>query len=531
VPADRLAALRATPGVREVTADAAVHLASTEVTDQSGQTGSLYSITNTIGATSLWSKGYTGKGIDVAVIDSGVAPVEGLTTPGKVVQGPDLSLEAQQCDSAGQVCTDSPAYGLDDYGHGTAMAGIIAGRDGAAPATLTPDSGRTNFLGVAPDARIVSVKVADAGGESDVSQVIAGIDWVVRNRKAGGLNIRVLNLSFGTDGVQSYVTDPLAYAAEAAWRAGIVVVVSAGNRGSADGRLTNPAYDPYVLAVGAVDDGGTVGAGNDVIPDWSSKGDGIRNPDLVAPGAGVVSLRDPGSFLDVASPMAVVGSRFFRGSGTSQAAAVVSGSGALLLQQRPGLTNDQVKALLKGTARRITSADGQGQGSGLVNVSNAMTTNPPLALLAAQTWVPSTGLGSLEGARGNTHVHVGGGVLSGETDVTGAAWTGALWSVAAATGSDWSGGSWSGGRFTGGSWNGRAWFGHGWNADHYAGQSWNGTAWVSVPWLPDSSGAYTARMWPGDTWTARMWAADDWSASMWAASMWAASMWAASMWA
>jgi serine protease AprX len=307
--------------------------------------------------------------------------------------------------------------------------------------------------------------------------------------------------------------------------------VSAGNRGSADGKLTNPAYDPYVLAVGAVDDGGTVGAGNDVIPDWSSRGDGVRNPDLVAPGAGVVSLGDPGGFLDVAHPAAEVGSRFFRGSGTSQAAAVVSGSVALLLQQRPGLTNDQVKALLKGTARHIASADAQGQGSGLINVSNAMTSSPPAALLAAQTWVPGTGLGSLEAARGTTHVHLGGGVLTGETDVTGAAWNGALWSLAATTGSDWSGGTWSGSRFTGGNWNGQAWFGHGWNADHYAGQSWNGTGWVDVPWVPDSSGAYAARMWAGDTWTARMWAADDWSASMWAASMWAASMWAASMWA
>ena len=536
VPADRLDALRAVPGVREVTADAAVHLASTDVTDQSGQTGSLYSLTGTIGATALWSKGFTGKGVDVAVIDSGVAPVEGLATPGKVVQGPDLSLEAQQCDSTGTSCTSSPAYGVDGYGHGTAMAGIIAGRDSAAPSTLTSDSGRTDFLGVAPDARIVSVKVADAGGESDVSQVIAGIDWVVKNRRANGLNVRVLNLSFGTDGVQEYLTDPLAYAAEAAWRAGIVVVVSAGNRGSADGKLTNPAYDPYVLAVGAVDDGGTVGAGNDVIPSWSSRGDGVRNPDLVAPGAGVVSLRDPGSLLDAAHPAAVVGTRFFRGSGTSQAAAVVSGSAALLLSQRPGLTNDQVKALLTGSARHIPSADAQGQGSGLVNVSGAMTTNTPLALLAAQTWAPATGLGSLEAARGTTHVQVNGAPLTGEVDVTGAAWNPLLWTTKAAAGADWSGGSWSGNRFTGGSWNGRAWFGHGWNADHYAGQSWSGTAWVSTPWVPDASGALSARMWAGDTWTARMWAASmwaggDWNASMWAASMWAASMWAASMWA
>src|SRR3954447_26990448 len=255
VPADRLAALRATPGVRAVTEDAAVHLASTEVANQAEQTGSLDSITRVVGATSACARRTTGRGVDVALIDSGVVPVNGLRTPGKVVYGPDLSLESQHCDSTGTSCRKSPAYGLDGYGHGTETAGIIAGRDDAAPARLGVNSGKTDFLGVAPDARLVSVKVADAGGASDVSQVIAGIDWVVHNKDADGLHVRVLNLSFGTDSTQDYRLDPLAYAAEAAWRAGIVVIVSAGNTGAANGRLANPAVDPYVLAVGAVDDG------------------------------------------------------------------------------------------------------------------------------------------------------------------------------------------------------------------------------------------------------------------------------------
>src|SRR5919199_2903866 len=115
------------------------------------------------------------------------------------------------------------------------MAGIIAGRDDAAPAKLTAGSGSSDFLGMAPDARVVSVKVADSAGASDVSQVIAGIDWVVQNRNRNGLNIRVLNLSFGTDSAQGYQLDPLAYAAEVAWRSGIVVVVSAGNTGVTNG--------------------------------------------------------------------------------------------------------------------------------------------------------------------------------------------------------------------------------------------------------------------------------------------------------
>ena len=522
VPAGRLDVLRAADGVRAVTEDAAITLTSADVEAQAGQSGSLATIVENIGASAAWSKGITGQGVDVALIDSGVVPVEGLTTPGKVVAGPDLSVEAQQCDSTGGACRNSPAYGLDGYGHGTAMAGIIAGRDGAAPSLLAPTSGRTDFLGVAPDARIVNVKVADGAGQADVSQVIAGIDWVVANRRANGLNIRVLNLSFGTDGVQDYQLDPLTYAAEVAWRAGIVVVASAGNRGSGSERLTNPAYDPYVIAVGAIDDAGGRGLGNAVVPEFSSRGDGVRNPDLAAPGAAVVSLRSPGSVLDTYYPGARIGSRFFRGSGTSQAAAVTSGAAALLLSQRPGLTNDQVKAILTRTARAIPSADKQGQGAGLVNVSAALN-DAPSAAASAQNWAPAQGTGSLEASRGTEHVVLGGAELIGETDVTGARWF-------ATSPSAWTGGSWSGSGYTGGTWHGAAWFGHGWNADHYAGQKFSGGTWVSAPWVPDADGNLLARTWAARTWAASTWAASTWAARTWAARTWAASTWAASTW-
>ena len=127
------------------------------------------------------------------------------------------------------------------FGHGTFMASIIAGHEPG----VNPTAGDSkSYMGVAPDARLVSVKVADARGATDVSQVIAGIDWVVQHAHDPGLNIRVLNLSFGTDSAQSYRVDPLAYAAEVAWNAGIVVVVSAGNGGPTDTGLTMPAADP-----------------------------------------------------------------------------------------------------------------------------------------------------------------------------------------------------------------------------------------------------------------------------------------------
>ena len=183
------------------------------------------------------------------------------------------------------------------------MAGIIAGRDPAASASDDDyEGGHHRFLGVAPRSRVVSVKVANAQGATDVSQVIAAIDWVVQHRTDNGLNIRVLNLSFGTDGVQDYQLDPLSYAVEVAWHKGIVVVVAGGNAGYGSAKLNNPAYNPYVIAVGATDSKGTPDVADDVVPEWSSSGSGSRNPDLVAPGKSVASLAVPGSHLDQTYP-------------------------------------------------------------------------------------------------------------------------------------------------------------------------------------------------------------------------------------
>ena len=199
----------------------------------------MYRVVQRVGAHYAWTQGYTGQGIDIALIDSGVVPVNGLTAPGKVINGPDLSFESQ---------ADNLRY-LDTYGHGTHLAGIMAGRDDAV-SEPTLANAYDHFIGVAPDARIVNVKVADSRGATDVSQVIAAIDWVVQHRNDNGMNIRVINLSYGTDGTQDYLVDPLAFAVEQAWKAGIVVVVAAGNDGEGS-PLRNPATDPFVIAVGA----------------------------------------------------------------------------------------------------------------------------------------------------------------------------------------------------------------------------------------------------------------------------------------
>ena len=203
------------------------------------------------------------------------------------------------------------------------------------------------------------MKVASSDGATDVSQVIAAIDWVVEHRNTDGLNIRVLNLSFGTDSTQDYRLDPLAYAAEVAWLHGIVVVVSAGNSGLGASQLNDPAYDPYVIAVGADDTKGTRRPEGRHDPVVGDRGNGVRHPDVVAPGKSIVSLRDPGSGSSTSSNRARAwsASRFFTGSGSSQAAAIVSGAVATLLQQRPWMTPDQVKALL--IEHRVAASEGR----------------------------------------------------------------------------------------------------------------------------------------------------------------------------
>ena len=262
------------------------------------------------------------------MLDTGVAPVAGLSD--KIVNGPDLSLDYQ----------DGLPESVDAYGHGTHMAGIIAGRD--AGSLYDP----TKFVGVAPDARIVNVKVGAADGATDVSQVIAGIDWVVQHRNDNGMNIKVLNLSFGTLSKQSYTVDPLAYAAEVAWMHGVMVVAAAGNDGATAHQLADPAYDPRILAVGAYDPNNSFRPSDWTPADFTNSGSAKREPDVFAPGMHVASLRVPGSYVDTNYPESQVGDRFTRGSGTSQATAVTAGLAADLFDRYPWATPDQIKNVL-----------------------------------------------------------------------------------------------------------------------------------------------------------------------------------------
>jgi len=482
--------------------------------DAAKDPGSLYTVENAIGARGLWAKkdaagrSLTGQGVSVALLDSGVSQVAGLDAAGKVTFGPDLSIEGNG------VLTQQ-----DTFGHGTFMAGIIAGRGATNPSSELPKAPANIQLGVAPDAGLLAMKLATTDGSVDVSQVIAALDWVTQHPVLpNGTRVRVINLSYGTSSTQGYLADPLAAAAENAWKHGIVVVASAGNDGSAVGPLSDPAIDPFVIAVGATDSNAKVNGWDPkrtTVASYSQVGTAERHVDLVAPGTSLVSSRATGSFIDVNNPSGLVSGdvsgNLFRGSGTSQAAAVVSGSVALLLQAYPTLTPDQVKFALTSSADPIKSASATAAGAGTLDLTGALSTagqlvtgtsNTAAALRAAavQQFPSSTGQGSIDAARGGSLlVDANGNDLSGEIDVQGIAWNPAAWWQATSTLSAWSGGKWL------------------------------GTTWTGDDWLPASDGL-SANRWSANRWSANRWSDADWSANRWSANRWSASLWSANRW-
>jgi serine protease AprX len=474
--------------------------------------GSFWKVNETVKAKEMWSRRDPqgqlafGNGVGVALIDSGVSPVPGLDAPGQVIDGPDLSLDA----------SDPALRSNDAYGHGTHLASIIAGRDTRAIVNGHVDD--HYYAGIAPGAHIIDVKVAAADGAADVSQVIAGIDWVVQHRNDPGLNIRVLNLSFGTESMQSYDVDPLAAAVEAAWRAGIVVVAAAGNDGAAGTTLTNPAFDPYVLAVGAVDHRGTGGRGDDRQATFSSVGNATRRPDVLTPGRSVVGYRVPGSYIDLENPEATVNDeqgvpRLFRGSGTSQAAAVASGAVALMLDLRPWLTPDQIKYLLVANGEPV-------DGSPVRQIDLHDMHKKPYSAATVQSFPRSTGLGSLELARGGSHLGDADAAvdLIGEYDIFGNPWNPEAWTIQSAGGQAWDGGIWNGARWTGDAWETptrwahvdrpqAAFSGTPFDTGNWSGATWEGNSWRGNSWRGNS--------WRGNSWRGNGWRTETWSGLVW----------------
>jgi serine protease AprX len=507
-PAGALEVLREVPGALSVARDYTVRPQSLGF-DYTTQQGSMTNVTTWTGAKNMWKAGYTGNGIGVALLDTGIAPVPALAASDKVIVGPDLSFESQ---------TTYARY-LDSYGHGTVMGSIIAGRETARSKGATYAADTRNFYGMAPDARLISVKLADRNGAVDVSQVIAGIDWVVANRYRVGGNIRVINLSYGARSSLNAQDDPLSWAAEAAWKSGLVVVASAGNDGETTVGLASPAYNSWVIAVGATDNKGTATAADDSVAAFSNTGNDIsRAPDLLAPGVRIIAPYAPGSLISNLHPGARIGYGYIRGNGTSQSAAVVSGAVALILSKYPGLTPDEVKRFLTRSASTIPDLPRTMQGKGSLQLNKILRDAPPWGYRAAEP--DGNGKGSLDAARGGNYVAINGTPLRGEVDIMGQPWNSATMATAAANRTAW---TWDG-QFNGAYWTGAggmvadyaSWAGRTW-----AGQTWQGRTWASSNWL--------GRTWATGTWSSTGWTSATWSGPV-AKANWAGATWSSADW-
>jgi serine protease AprX len=301
-------------------------------------------------------KGVTGQGVTVAVLDSGI-DTQHVALAGKVIA------------SVSTVTGDSST--ADGYGHGTHVAGIIAGSANGATPLFNG--------GIAPGAQLVDVRVLDATGAGLTSDVIAGIEWVLANQSR--YNIRVINLSLGHPVYESCTTDPLCQEVQKAYNAGIVVVAAAGNYGlTADGRtvlggIASPANSPYAITVGSLNTWGTASRSDDTLATYSSRGptaiDSVVKPDVAAPGTKIVSLQGNNSSLALKYPQihvaGILDNEYMYLSGTSMATPVVTGGVALLLEGTPGLTPAQVKLALQYGATYLPDAGLTGAGAGSVN--------------------------------------------------------------------------------------------------------------------------------------------------------------------
>ena len=493
-----------------------------------------------------------GRGVGVGVLDTGIA--DGGDLAGRVVASADLSGEWSFTDS---------------YGHGTFMAGLIAGSgQGGGPA------------GVAPGVDLVDLKVAGADGATTLGQVLAAMQLADAARDR--FNLRVLNVSLGAP-ADDPATAPLTEAVERLWADGITVVAASGNEG---GGVDAPGLDPYVVTVGAVDAAGTV-------PSWSSRGPdfaGRAKPDLVAPGVGLVGLRAPGSTIDLANPAARVGDHYLRGSGTSMSTAVVAGAAALVAAAHPEWGPDRVKAALTGTARPLGQPRAAGSGAGALDLGASLgaasvppanadlfplrpvgrtgTPQDPRPIAGAGTapgpldglgwrsggadglrWAPAAGLPGPTAGAADTEAWTAHPWLSGRwaADLGSVkswaaqqwlarTWAARRWAAAGLEPARWAALQWSWGGLLaaaldgqgtgpGGavdwaarSWAARSWAQRAWGPGDLAARSWAARSWAELAWEARS---WAARSWAGVDWTARSWASRRWTAGAWAARSWA----------
>jgi serine protease AprX len=434
-------------------------------------------------------KDVAGAGVTIAVLDTGVSDTPALNrASSRLVDGVDTS----RLQSGGDARTSGTFN--DGYGHGTFMANLIAG------GPVDQVSGR-RALGVAPGARVVVVKVADDRGATSLSQVLAGMDWVA----AQAPKIQVVNIALSHQRPNgAYGADPLTAGVEHLVAGGLVVVAAAGNT---PGEVGDPGMAPQALTVGAADltdgsDDGNNGNGNNEndnnasVADFSGSANvaGVRKPDLVSSGVGLLSILPSRSVIARAHPEALQDNGLYRGSGTSESTAVTSGAVAVLLSNNPDARLTDVKPALRVAADEIDG--GRAQGNGLLDVSNA-----------------------LKDLR--RYVRNGGDNANGEDSLDVATWKANSWLHGGWEkwlSKAWSANSWA----ADGSWSANSWSANSWSSDNWSANSWAANSWAANSWAANS---WAANSWSANSWSANSWAANSWSANSWSAGSWADQSW------
>ncbi len=421
-----------------------------------------------VSAPQVWSQlGLTGQGVGVAIVDSGVYAHPDLA--GRIVASIDFTTASP---------TVSSTTTGDPGGHGTHVAGLVAGNGAVSGGAYT---------GIAPRANIVNVRVIDANGASNVSMILRGLQWILANRNA--YNIKVVNLSLGATPTGSYKSDLMATAAEVLNFAGVSVVVSAGNTGPYAGTVTTPATDPYVITVGALDDNGTSLLLDDLMATFSSRGrtvfDNLSKPDLVAPGRRLVSLRSPGSALDTqfsdrrVTATGALTPEYYQLSGTSMAAPIVAGVVALMLERNPTLSPAQIKKRLKSTATSLPFGTTFDRGAGLVNAFKAASSIDASKEYAADRVSDAFAKDMRKFVQGQPFVW---------RDLT---YNGGVDSA----GTTWEGVTWENVRWDSVTWENVTWEGFTWE-----GITWEGVTWETVTWQSTDQQTTGAQSGTGSSW-------------------------------
>lgn len=310
-----------------------------------------------------------GDDVTIGFLDTGLDQLEGISNG--LGLSNDLYGQDKFWGTYNAVNDTISNYSDEENGHGTHVASIAGNSD-------YDMWGRV--YGVAPNAALLGIKAFDQEGKATYADVIRGIGWALEVKDL--INLRVLNMSFSGPVRSFYWDDPLNIAVMKAWEAGVVVVASAGNNGSAPMTIGVPGNIPYIITVGAITDNYTeTNFYDDKLASFSAAGptvEGFVKPDLLAPGGHMTGLMAFDTQIATEHPEFHDGGRYFQMSGTSQAAAVVSGVVALMLSREPSLTPDDVKCRLMDTARAALNQDGSlaysvfQQGAGVVDAAGAL---------------------------------------------------------------------------------------------------------------------------------------------------------------